>query len=66
MLPSQMCTAQSTPSGACNICLCDYSVGDEISTLPCVHAFHKNCIGKWLEQSATCPVCRSDVKITHN
>ena len=27
----------------------------------CGHVFHKSCIGKWLQESQTCPTCRANV-----
>jgi hypothetical protein len=47
---------------ACTICLDDYEVGDKLRCLPCKHAFHANCIAKWLiERSATCPLCNVEL-----
>jgi len=47
---------------ACTICLDDYEIGDKLRCLPCRHAFHGNCIAKWLiERSATCPLCNIDL-----
>jgi len=47
---------------ACTICLDDYEVGDKLRCLPCRHAFHANCIAKWLiERSATCPLCNVEL-----
>ena len=43
---------------ACTICLDEYEVGDKVRCLPCGHAFHANCIARWLiERHATCPLC---------
>jgi len=47
----------------CSICLDEYSIGDKVRCLPCNHAFHARCIGKWLsERSATCPLCKAEVE----
>lgn len=40
----------------CIICLSDFSMDDEIAVLPCSHAFHTECIGKWLSRSRRCPL----------
>lgn len=29
----------------------------------CAHAFHKDCVVKWLRNRTTCPLCRSDVAV---
>lgn len=42
----------------CAICLEDLSGGSEAARMPCLHLFHGNCIGKWLERSLFCPLCR--------
>ena len=54
------CSNESNTTSCC-ICLEEYKVGDSIawSRHPeCNHAFHKVCIGKWLESSNGCPICR--------
>ncbi|KAJ7956363.1 putative RING/U-box superfamily protein [Quillaja saponaria] len=42
----------------CVICLEEILVGSEASGLPCLHAYHDNCILKWLKNSNFCPLCR--------
>jgi hypothetical protein len=54
--------------GDCSICLCELE-DDETShasrmdnqsviTLPCTHAFHRECVLPWLVRDHTCPLCR--------
>ncbi|CAM9193860.1 unnamed protein product [Ectocarpus sp. 12 AP-2014] len=35
----------------------EFGLGDEISVLPCLHAFHGACIRKWLLMRNRCPTC---------
>lgn len=43
----------------CPICFDDYSDGDEVRRLLCMHAFHTKCVDEWLSTtSSLCPVCR--------
>ncbi|KAG4119069.1 hypothetical protein ERO13_D11G055901v2, partial [Gossypium hirsutum] len=42
----------------CLICLEELEIGIDASQMPCSHAFHCNCIEKWLKVSHYCPVCR--------
>lgn len=47
----------------CQICLCDFQLGDKIcwSNNPqCVHAFHIDCLEPWLMKHNHCPLCRND------
>jgi len=46
---------------ACSICLEARKRGQQALTLRCGHAFHGQCILRWLEQSATCPICKEAV-----
>lgn len=42
----------------CSICLEQFTSGDVVRTLPCLHIFHTQCIDTWLRTQATCPVCK--------
>ncbi|KAL4249279.1 hypothetical protein ABKN59_008410 [Abortiporus biennis] len=44
----------------CLICLDDYDAEDDIRLMTCKHAFHKDCVDKWLQVGRNnCPACRS-------
>ncbi|MED6181425.1 hypothetical protein PIB30_019325 [Stylosanthes scabra] len=44
----------------CRVCLNEFQEGDKLRNLKCQHAFHRDCLDKWLQQScATCPLCRN-------
>ncbi|KAI4325602.1 hypothetical protein MLD38_030984 [Melastoma candidum] len=45
----------------CCICLQSYVDGAVLSSLPCNHHFHSECIGRWLIINATCPLCKSSI-----
>lgn len=47
--------------GECPICLEEWDEDSEIKVTLCEHAFHKECIGHWLENERTCAFCRQDV-----
>lgn len=44
----------------CSICLDDHE--NQAAFLPkCGHFFHQTCMGKWLEQKNSCPLCQEQV-----
>ncbi|KAI3879212.1 hypothetical protein MKW98_028779 [Papaver atlanticum] len=45
----------------CAVCLDDYEDRDMLRLIPCLHAFHTNCIDEWLVSHTTCPHCCSDL-----
>ena len=49
----------------CTICLNGISRADDMRTLPCQHKFHFACVGRWVEQHATCPTCRAVIPRPH-
>ncbi|GAB2283149.1 hypothetical protein Dimus_017678 [Dionaea muscipula] len=44
--------------GTCVVCLEDFVLGSCLVMLPCSHAYHADCIVKWLEKKSYCPLCR--------
>ncbi|XP_051151546.1 E3 ubiquitin-protein ligase ATL42-like [Andrographis paniculata] len=43
----------------CAVCLSGFEDTEILRLLPrCRHAFHMNCIDKWLENHSSCPLCR--------
>jgi len=44
----------------CSICF-ETILTTDLHCLPCAHVFHEACIGRWLEQSVSCPVCRLEL-----
>lgn len=45
----------------CVICMNEFTIGDIVRYLPCVHTYHKECIDDWLMRSFTCPSCMEPV-----
>ena len=58
LLPSSIVTEKKEEDSNCIICLSDMNVGDNVTSLPCLHAFHTDCIKHWLESKNSCPVCK--------
>lgn len=56
-------------SGDCSCVICQESMREDAAQdrflnlirLPCGHWFHDFCIGPWLDQCQTCPICRRNV-----
>ncbi|XP_066552879.1 E3 ubiquitin-protein ligase RLIM-like [Amia ocellicauda] len=48
---------------ACQICLTEYTEGEELCTLPCLQDYHGQCVDHWLQENTSCPICRWDVKM---
>ena len=46
-----------------NICsICHNELRGGIETLACSHIFHTMCIHRWIQTSATCPMCRTNIQ----
>ncbi|KAI5075525.1 hypothetical protein GOP47_0009601 [Adiantum capillus-veneris] len=52
------CTSFEDP---CVICRFEYEEGDCLSTLPCKHHYHTECIKNWLQINKSCPICSAEV-----
>ncbi|CAG9789838.1 unnamed protein product [Diatraea saccharalis] len=42
----------------CSICFDVILKDQQVTTLPCTHHFHSECITPWLQEQQTCPNCR--------
>nr|XP_051207808.1 RING-H2 finger protein ATL32-like [Lolium perenne] len=43
----------------CPVCLSEMEDGETVRVLPvCMHYFHDACVGEWLRENDTCPLCR--------
>jgi 6,7-dimethyl-8-ribityllumazine synthase len=45
----------------CPICLENYASNECVSTLPCLHRFHRDCINQAMRIKSNCPVCQTAV-----
>lgn len=62
LLPvSEIKDNEHKPKGNCTICLADFSVKDKVTTLPCLHIFHHQCIDVWLKDHNVCPLCKLEL-----
>lgn len=46
---------------SCTICLEDFEATEEVSRLNCSHVYHDLCLGGWLKNNRTCPLCVTDI-----
>lgn len=60
-LPMGVYDGCSKKAKECVICMCEFTLGDMLRFLPCMHIYHKDCIDDWLMRSFTCPSCMEPV-----
>ncbi|AQK65336.1 E3 ubiquitin-protein ligase RNF167 [Zea mays] len=52
----------ASAAGYCCVCISACRDGDDVRSLPCGHAFHRDCVDRWLALCRrTCPLCRLHV-----
>ncbi|XP_010269877.1 PREDICTED: E3 ubiquitin-protein ligase ATL4-like [Nelumbo nucifera] len=57
----------SSLAAECAVCLSKFEPHDLLRCLPlCLHAFHSQCIDKWLSSNQTCPICRSAIHVSES
>ncbi|XP_062201288.1 uncharacterized protein LOC133903841 [Phragmites australis] len=56
------CGHDHAAAGYCCVCISTCRDGEEMRRLPCGHAFHRDCVDRWLARCRrTCPLCRLHV-----
>uniref|UniRef100_A0A0A8ZMX7 RING-type domain-containing protein n=1 Tax=Arundo donax TaxID=35708 RepID=A0A0A8ZMX7_ARUDO len=45
----------------CAVYLQDFDAEDKLRAMPCSHAFHQDCIFRWLRINRVCPLCRHEL-----
>ncbi|KAK9729624.1 hypothetical protein K7432_000142 [Basidiobolus ranarum] len=59
---SQQVVYLSDEDAVCCICLEEYSDGEKLREMKCIHYFHVHCIDEWLKLNRTCPLCKRDIE----
>ena len=47
----------------CHICFQQFGIGQTITTLPCSHIFHFNCIKSRIKNDTNCPICQFNISL---
>ncbi|KAF4149756.1 Ring finger domain [Phytophthora infestans] len=45
----------------CIICQYSFVPNDRAMTLPCAHVFHEDCVGGWIRENNSCPLCKREI-----
>ncbi|KAI3913096.1 hypothetical protein MKW98_007112 [Papaver atlanticum] len=52
----------SSGTTSCAVCFEGILDGSAVSSMPCSHTFHYDCLVTWLDEINSCPVCRCQVE----
>ena len=64
LLPSTVLNEKKEgENNECVVCLSSFDAGETITTLPCLHIFHSDCIKSWLESHNCCPICKYEITL---
>ncbi|KAF5189252.1 E3 ubiquitin ligase big brother-related [Thalictrum thalictroides] len=58
---SYKCQPNCKDFDQCVICQFEYEEDEPVVALGCQHAYHSECISKWLEINKVCPICNIEV-----
>ncbi|PFH31390.1 zinc finger, C3HC4 type (RING finger) domain-containing protein [Besnoitia besnoiti] len=58
---SRLAARMSADLRECLICRMEYDDEERLRRLPCLHAFHAECVERWLSDHTSCPLCRFEV-----
>lgn len=61
-LPQLQFQGKAEDAHTCSICMEVVRPAEVLSSLPCSHAFHTECLVQWLTRAALCPNCRAAVE----
>ena len=49
------------PNTECAICMGQIAEDDDVMVTPCHHAFHTECLSRWMDEQLICPICRAEI-----
>lgn len=57
------CHPRLVEDDVCSICMAEYEDNDVLLLFSCTggHYFHRDCINKWMDRSASCPLCKHGI-----
>ncbi|KAJ7308972.1 hypothetical protein JRQ81_008254 [Phrynocephalus forsythii] len=59
--PAADSVSSCSSAPVCAICLEEFSEGQELRIITCLHEFHRQCVDPWLQEHQTCPLCMFNI-----